>query len=347
MEVHDVCAFSKNDLNSDEDHTHLSGSKQVIQPALRPFAFLELAVELRIEIYRYALTCSEPIASESNKLQTHEKDNPAVALLRTCKTILSEGSQVFYGENDFRFQHEDFFFIPKRLPEHNFRWLKQLTMKVPFFVGRCSTRLEKFQEFGDMPLSPRQKDRSTARLNYLQKRLFEEEYIKYSANDLVRKLFLHTANAPNLKQLNLAFRNCMSSNIFDAPFEVTENLAKTARSWLDNMQVLRDFKDLLTARPLLKIVLIENTSLSMQNIWKSLPYEQCYNRIAPRLKHIGVWDRRVVLLSNTELMYDQNSRYICKPIPQEVTAEDPEDFLLAMEPLFAGITYGSYDDTQA
>ncbi|KAH7067257.1 hypothetical protein BKA63DRAFT_570568 [Paraphoma chrysanthemicola] len=131
MEAHDVCAFPKNDPKSDGDHPNLSGeSKQVIQPALRPFTFLELAVELRIGIYRYALTCSEPIASESNKLLVHEQDNPAVALLRTCKTIFSEGGQVFYGENDFRFQHEDFFFIPKLLPEHNFRWLKQLTMTV-------------------------------------------------------------------------------------------------------------------------------------------------------------------------------------------------------------------------
>jgi hypothetical protein len=118
-----------------------------------------------------------------------------------------------------------------------------------------------------------------------------------------------------------------------------------AQLWLDNMQALRDLKDLSTARPLLKIVLIENILPSMQSQRTSLLFWKNFNRIACRLMAIGVWDRRVALVSDKD-MCERYSRYICQPMPKEVTAEDPDDFLLAMEPLFAGITYGSYDDTQ-
>jgi hypothetical protein len=90
---------------------------------------------------------------------------------------ISEGGQVFYGENDFRFQHEDFFFIPKLLPEHNFRWLKQLTMTVPFITEECSTPLENFQELGHMPLLLKEKNRSTANLCEFQLKLFDATYI--------------------------------------------------------------------------------------------------------------------------------------------------------------------------
>jgi hypothetical protein len=98
-----------------------------------PFYFLALPAELRVEIYCYALVCSHPIDINGNTLKIHEHDDPDVQLLRTCKQIFDEGSEVFYGSNQFRFWKDaEFFHVLFALPQHSFHWLKELTMCVPF-----------------------------------------------------------------------------------------------------------------------------------------------------------------------------------------------------------------------
>jgi hypothetical protein len=96
------------------------------------FPFLKLPTELRVEIYQYSLITCKPIVFRSEKDRIHRDDKISVNLLRTCHQINSEGSQVFYGDNKFRFEMPyNILSVLQILPAHNFNWLKELTVPLP------------------------------------------------------------------------------------------------------------------------------------------------------------------------------------------------------------------------
>ncbi|CAO2649858.1 Nn.00g011500.m01.CDS01 [Neocucurbitaria sp. VM-36] len=83
-------------------------------------SFLDLPAELRVKIYRNAFLFEEPIefyarTDSVNHDYWVRKDTHTflmnlikrrllnLGFLRTCRTVQSEGSEVFYGENEFRF----------------------------------------------------------------------------------------------------------------------------------------------------------------------------------------------------------------------------------------------------
>jgi hypothetical protein len=97
------------------------------------FDFVSLPAELRVEIYRYTLECKFSIKNNHNELVVDEKDKVNIHLLRTCKQIYQEGSDIFYGENRFWFfRKHGLLEIPVALSKHKLDWLKEVTVSVPF-----------------------------------------------------------------------------------------------------------------------------------------------------------------------------------------------------------------------
>ncbi|KAL2127772.1 hypothetical protein VTI74DRAFT_10188 [Chaetomium olivicolor] len=68
--------------------------------ARKPFRFLDLPSELRIEIYALHFADSGPVIDldSDNYKRIHKK----LAILRTCRTIYHEASHVFYSTHTFR-----------------------------------------------------------------------------------------------------------------------------------------------------------------------------------------------------------------------------------------------------
>ena len=73
---------------------------------------LELAAELRNNIYRLVLTSEIPVAIKKSDLRGR------TALLQTCRQIRNEASSVFYSENEFRIP------LDNENVEHAVAWLK-------------------------------------------------------------------------------------------------------------------------------------------------------------------------------------------------------------------------------
>ncbi|KAG9191423.1 hypothetical protein G6011_09511 [Alternaria panax] len=65
--------------------------------------FLDLPTQLRLKIYRYCLIEVRTITVFSSS--SNGPENLAFNLLRTCQVIHSEGAEMLYSENVFRFSH--------------------------------------------------------------------------------------------------------------------------------------------------------------------------------------------------------------------------------------------------
>ena len=103
----------------------------------RPFPFLKLPTELRLQTYRYCLVQDKPMEAYP---RTDHPTGLTLSLLRTCKAMHDECAQVLYSENDFRFSerfnHLDLLGFLRHIGPDMGRWLKHLTMKVPFIDAR-------------------------------------------------------------------------------------------------------------------------------------------------------------------------------------------------------------------
>jgi hypothetical protein len=69
-----------------------------------PFRFLDVHTELRLAICRYALRYSFPVSFRDYTIAAAMQDNGQVAihLVRTCKQLNKEGSELFYGQKQSR-----------------------------------------------------------------------------------------------------------------------------------------------------------------------------------------------------------------------------------------------------
>jgi len=66
----------------------------------KPFRFLDLPSELRIEIYAYHFEGIDRVIDLDS--DNHKRIHKKLAILRTCRTIYHEASHVFYSTNTFR-----------------------------------------------------------------------------------------------------------------------------------------------------------------------------------------------------------------------------------------------------
>ncbi|KAF2014008.1 hypothetical protein BU24DRAFT_250716 [Aaosphaeria arxii CBS 175.79] len=130
----------------------------------RPFppmkiSFSELCTEIRVQIYRYHFRFSDPIEFwpetgvcdgdhrfdryREAKL-TREKFSKLTSsgdlnlkFLRVNRLINAEASQVFFGENEFRFSAINGQMAAniwmRRIYQRHYRWLKSITIAVPFY----------------------------------------------------------------------------------------------------------------------------------------------------------------------------------------------------------------------
>jgi hypothetical protein len=61
-----------------------------------------------------------------------------LSLLRTCRTINVEGSQVFYGDNEFRFSEINGHMVAnlfvRKIYKQHLCWIKALTIPIPFMI---------------------------------------------------------------------------------------------------------------------------------------------------------------------------------------------------------------------
>lgn len=179
--------------------------KQWNQGKPLPSWFLSLPTELRVQIHRYLFRCAYPIRftrddiddidNIDDGLRIHPSDDVAVPFLRTCKLIYREGSEVFYGENEFRFcnAYEEtygVFEVLWRLNKNAFDLLKELTISIPF----SHTYIEVYRrgKFGLTYFLHDQKVVTSA-----------NSRVDFWANRLIKDLLDAVAGAPLLRKLNL------------------------------------------------------------------------------------------------------------------------------------------------
>jgi hypothetical protein len=119
-----------------------------------------LPPELRIRVYRFVFKFDDPIEFwpettttggdfyYRNKNRNHMRyllKNRKLNLdfLRTCRTVHAEGSEVFYGENDFRFSaingHMTANLFVRKIYKQHFQYLTALMIPMPFQSADKST----------------------------------------------------------------------------------------------------------------------------------------------------------------------------------------------------------------
>jgi hypothetical protein len=129
------------------------------QPTLQPQqtkSFIDLPAEIRIKIYRYAFQLGQPlelwaesdtanhtywlrVQNKKNLLYQIRKRQLNLSFLRTCRMVHIEGSELFYGENEFRFTSVNGHMVAnlfvRKIYKQHFQWIKELTMAMPFYIG--------------------------------------------------------------------------------------------------------------------------------------------------------------------------------------------------------------------
>ncbi|KAJ4364122.1 hypothetical protein N0V83_009577 [Neocucurbitaria cava] len=134
-------------------HFYIDVFSLTLSQPKQTLSFFDLPAELRVKVYHYAFRFEEPIDFlPQTDSQNHDywvrKDCHAyfrrllnqrrlnLSFLRTCRAVQSEGSEVFYGENEFRFSNVNGhmvanLFIHKIYKQH-FMFITQLTIPMPF-----------------------------------------------------------------------------------------------------------------------------------------------------------------------------------------------------------------------
>jgi hypothetical protein len=116
------------------------------------FPFLQLPTELRLRVYREVLVQSRPIElwphvpnntigmanlQRATTMRLYRENiQPRLQLLRTNKLIHAEASEMFYGENEWRFSGINAWMVFScwlhTIGQPHFKWLKHVVLHVPF-----------------------------------------------------------------------------------------------------------------------------------------------------------------------------------------------------------------------
>jgi hypothetical protein len=244
-------------------------------------------------------------------MEIDKQDEVAACLLRPCKQVHREAGEAFYGENEFRFVDEiDRFNVLWRLPIPAWRWLKELTIPVPFLDGHFEFDRSALDDVTFVPRDRRVITSATVRVDRL-------------ANRLVRDILDAVADAPCLRQLNLVIPQGWSPNVFGG-------LRRTFSWALDTRQleaymhvpdVWQDLAALVYHRPSLKISIIR--LYDPEDLQHTKDQQE---RLISKFRHrLGVWDCRVIQPD------DHGGN---RTRPTECTQTSPSDMLMGFSLLF-------------
>ncbi|KAI4617004.1 uncharacterized protein J4E87_008516 [Alternaria ethzedia] len=146
---------SYDDLRPYRRYTHIYGERKFQKPVNKPqnVGFLDMPLEIRLMIYGHALEFDEPIElwPETGDMDTEyyrrvrngsrlrkmfgRRGARNLGLLRTCKQVCAEATEVFYGNNEFRFSglngHMVAYAFATKIGPRNLGFMKSMTMAIP------------------------------------------------------------------------------------------------------------------------------------------------------------------------------------------------------------------------
>jgi len=242
-----------------------------------------------------------------------------VQILRVCRQINKEGSEVFFGENRFRFwMPHGFLNVRYRLRRQNFNWLKELTISVPFASNH----------FGIAP--------NTA--HYARRVLSAQaivsgasQRVDFLANRITRFFLDAVANSPNLRRLNLAIPPNWSPDTACRPSDrLLSTVTRTGslvegylKAYLHAPDVWEDLAILFQYKPNLEVTVIRlywphNRMLNLE------VHERLCRKLSYRL---GVWDFREAAMRVEEDVHTWT-------FPEQKTEHDPNDLSKDLHLLF-------------
>jgi len=259
-----------------------------------------------------------PIDNEFNKsLLIHEEDEVAVQLLRTSKQVNREGSEVFYGENQFRFWEKHHFLqIHSRISIRNFQWLKEITMSIPFAGRHLFLARRTWKGCGSAQPYQRIVRGASSRADSL-------------ANTITRSLLDVLANVPRLRRFNLvippdwALEPACRPGACPLKHSSPKGYIKTH---LHAPSVWDDLKMFFQHRPDLEVTVI-------RMYWDStkMAHQEKQERFMRKLRYrLGIWDQREAAARARYRKYDWE-------IPRNRTVQDPNDLSQELRLLFGEI----------
>ncbi|KAI4688264.1 uncharacterized protein J4E84_005195 [Alternaria hordeiaustralica] len=140
-------------------YTQIYGERKFQKPVNKPqnVGFLDMPLEIRLMIYGHALEFDEPIElwPETGDMDTEyyrrvrnrsrlrkmfgRRGPRNLGLLRTCKQVCAEATEVFYGNNEFRFSglngHMVAYAFATKIGSRNLGFMKSMTMAIPCRSG--------------------------------------------------------------------------------------------------------------------------------------------------------------------------------------------------------------------
>ncbi|KAH7092525.1 hypothetical protein FB567DRAFT_588799 [Paraphoma chrysanthemicola] len=205
--------------------------------------FLEMPVEIRVQIYRLALKLDSPLefwaesdtyvhtfrlgaGDKTRLLDLIGRRELNLSLLRTCRQVQTEAAEVFYGENEFRFTglngHMVANLFVRKIHKHHFQFIKHLTMSIPL----------NYDEYTD-PTSVGKRDEF--RVNILSNSWIDKEYEYVEAWE---HLIWNLRRMERLSKLTLLVHHCT-----DFHGEISKVFSET-------------MKELMLAKPELELQLV-------------------------------------------------------------------------------------------
>lgn len=240
-------------------------------------------------------------------MKMSDEDRPAMGLLRVCKRMYCEASQVFYGDSTFRFSEDGgHFSMLYVVPRNTFYWLKEITFCVPFDGAYPSM----VPESDTQPRSAYPNHQFVA----------EIPKHHYTPNQLLQKLLDLLVDTPYLHRMTLLIQ-AGSQPSTQGSYNILHSCVNDYIAF-DIDLVFAVLKEFLTMKYSLEV------SVTRLYYEGENDYATCQAKCIKNLKReLGIWDHR-----------EQEKRKPCTPsdwrLNAKRTEEDPKDFLLYVRNLY-------------
>lgn len=272
-------------------------------------------------VYRYSLRCFRPIRPSGStvtfpRLKLDKRDNVSINLLRTCRQINIEGSQVFYGDNTFELLRESALpNITTLLSPASIDWLKELIIAIPFVHGKLSVHKLALNYVNPIPPEKRVLSAGKCRTDFL-------------LNGLIQVHLDTICSASNLRKLTMVIEPNWHLYITGRVErkQSEPDAADQIRAYLNLPDVWEDLATLIKHKPDLEIVVVR-----LYEQGKPVPRERSHARLLSKLKlRLGIWDVR-----EAPLFVNQKKKRGFWTMPPANPADNPEDLLESVQAMFS------------